>query len=350
MIEEYDIEKKIKKKRSKRISFLNRDACTVFKGQYYLPWFWNINNTKESEVTVFKIPEKVVVFDLDETLGCFSDLFILWSGIRNICPHFERFDDLFDLYPEFLRYGIITILEYLYKKKLQKECHKIMVYTNNQCTGDWVKLVTRYIENRVYTQYSKQSKSTKHRKNETLFDQLICAFRINNKPIEIKRTSHRKTMSDLLNCTVLTRDVEICFVDDVEHNEMKSSRVYYICPLPYYHTLTAEQVVSRFMDSNIFSSTKWKHTLLYSKDFWVSWFSSYKRAFEHKRMSYSDLKDDLIVSKKLMIHLQEFMQWKRNPPKYDSNKKGKTQKKWNAKKKRDKWKKQKTKKQRLAQR
>ena len=89
MIEEYDIEKKIKKKRSKRISFLNRDACTVFKGQYYLPWFWNINNTKESEVTVFKIPEKVVVFDLDETLGCFGDLFILWSGIRNICPHFE---------------------------------------------------------------------------------------------------------------------------------------------------------------------------------------------------------------------------------------------------------------------
>jgi hypothetical protein len=49
-----------------------------------------------------------------------------------------------------------------------------------------------------------------------------------------------------------------------------------------------------------------------------------------------------------MIHLQEFMQWKRNPPKYDSNKKGKTQKKWNAQKKRDKWKKQKTKKQRLS--
>jgi|TARA_B110000093_G_scaffold137669_1_gene147625 hypothetical protein len=325
MIEEYTIGKKSKNKRPKKSSFLNREMCTVFKGQYYFPWFWNIN-----KITVFRVPEKVIVFDLDETLGCFGDLFILWSGIKNICPHFERFDELFDLYPEFLRYGIITILEYLYKKKIQKECHKLVVYTNNQCTGDWVKHVTKYIEQRVHTQFSEQQdKSKKHEKHETLFDQLICAFRINNQPIEIKRTTHRKTMSDLLSCTLLMRDVEICFVDDVEHNEMKTSRVYYICPLPYYHNLTAEQIVNRFINSELFSSIRWKNTLLFSKDFWVSWFSSYKRAFKHKRMSYSNLRDDLIVSKNLMTHLQQFIQWKRIPPKYDSTKKGKTQKKCN---------------------
>jgi len=63
------------------------------------------------------IPSKVVVFDLDETLGSFGDLFLLWTGIKHIHPEFDSFSELLDIYPEFLRTGIFAILQFLSKKK-----------------------------------------------------------------------------------------------------------------------------------------------------------------------------------------------------------------------------------------
>jgi hypothetical protein len=75
-------------------------------------------------------PQKVITFDLDETLGSFGDLYILWDGLQmyiknNTEPNNEEenpnesmFYMLMDLYPEFLRYGILNILDFLYHKKL----------------------------------------------------------------------------------------------------------------------------------------------------------------------------------------------------------------------------------------
>jgi len=68
---------------------------------------------------------RVLVFDFDETLGSFSDLYILWVGINTFRIHRhnteanqqDEFNQILDLYPEFLRYGILNILEYLYLKK-----------------------------------------------------------------------------------------------------------------------------------------------------------------------------------------------------------------------------------------
>lgn len=88
---------------------------------------------------------KVVAFDLDETLGSFVDLDILWKLIHQFKPTNNSysspdgpdhnrgtsvreanirpppnnidFNNLLDLYPEFIRYGIISILEYLKQKK-----------------------------------------------------------------------------------------------------------------------------------------------------------------------------------------------------------------------------------------
>ena len=364
-------DKSSKSDKSDKSSYTVTDYCKVFKGRYYYPWFWSIGSNPlakstrqhavraqnpehpghpgyEQDNTVphalehmienmdsptdttmktadwslmhylhprEKTREKILVFDFDETLGCFGDLYILWSGIRHIYPRFDHFDELFDLYPEFLRYGMLTILEYLYKKKCEKKCKKIMIYTNNQCSTEWVKQVTNSIQSRVIERYrtprAKHASRLRrdHATPHPLFDQLICAFKIHNKPIEPKRTSHRKTMGDFLNCTMMTRDVEICFVDDVEHEDMKNSRVYYICPLPYYHPLTAEDIVDRFIQSGLITYNPSKKPLLHMRDFWIPWFSSYKRAFEHKRVSHTTLKEDLKVSETLMHHIRDFIEW-----------------------------------------
>ena len=63
-------------------------------------------------------PRKIVVFDLDETLGHFGQLSMLWFNIQDETnvkltePDFYR---LMDLYPEVLRPNIIKILKYLDK-------------------------------------------------------------------------------------------------------------------------------------------------------------------------------------------------------------------------------------------
>ena len=63
---------------------------------------------------------KVVVFDLDETLGCFVQFGIIQQGI---CDYFKKetltqheFNKLLDIYPDFLRPLILEITKYIYKK------------------------------------------------------------------------------------------------------------------------------------------------------------------------------------------------------------------------------------------
>ena len=77
---------------------------------------------------------KIVVFDLDETLGSFVELGMFWDAINNTLGKQDssHFNEILDLYPEFLRPKIIKILKYILDRKSDGTCNKIMIYTNNQ--------------------------------------------------------------------------------------------------------------------------------------------------------------------------------------------------------------------------
>ena len=69
---------------------------------------------------------KIVVFDLDETLGYFTELGIFWDSLVHYMkikqkPELNQtdFNAILDLSPEFLRPNIINILNYLKTKKEQ---------------------------------------------------------------------------------------------------------------------------------------------------------------------------------------------------------------------------------------
>ena len=113
---------------------------------------------------------KIVVFDLDETLGYFVEMGIFWDILTQSLKESsisysltqEDFHSLLDLYPEFLRPNILTLLKYLIHKKKSQCCHKIMIYTNNQGPVEWCKQLISYFEYKV---------------NFHLFDQIINAFK-----------------------------------------------------------------------------------------------------------------------------------------------------------------------------
>ena len=119
---------------------------------------------------------KAIVFDLDETIGQFSNLQQLNNAFEVILRRpmkQEEFNELLDLYPEFLRPGILTIMEFLAYKKKANAFHKMYLYTNNQCGREWVNKIINYIETKIQSQ---------------LFDDIICAFKIkNNYKIMLKR-------------------------------------------------------------------------------------------------------------------------------------------------------------------
>jgi hypothetical protein len=149
---------------------------------------------------------KIVVFDLDETLGYFTEFGIFWDSLAHYMKIKQKpelvqsdFNMILDLFPEFLRPNIINILNYLKTKKQSKCCHKMMIYTNNQGPIEWSNYIISYFENKI---------------NFKLIDQIVAAFKVNGKRLEICRTSHNKSHNDFIKCTKIPKNAEICFIDD----------------------------------------------------------------------------------------------------------------------------------------
>ncbi len=234
---------------------------------------------------------RAVVFDLDETLGSFSDLHILWTALQDKTNKYYPvdFNKLLDLYPEFLRYGIIYILELAYKKKQDGLCDGLYIYTNNQCSTGWVTLITNYF------QYKLNIKTD-------LFDKIIYAFKINNKRVEPFRTTHAKTTKDFINCTMLPKNTEICFIDNSQFSEMKTDRVYYIQPRSFSHNLSTKQIIDRFHLSGICKCIKNCDEI---KQF-IYYFFTQKDAFHGENNSLEKQEKDILIAQKIMFHIKEF--------------------------------------------
>jgi len=186
---------------------------------------------------------KIVVFDLDETLGYFTQYGIFWDSLSNYLKIKNKnvltqsdFNEILDLFPEVLRPNIINILTYLKSKKKSNCCNKMMIYTNNTGPREWAQHIIRYFENKI---------------DYKLVDQIIAAFKINGKRVEICRTSQNKTHKDLIKCTKIPVDAEICFMDDSFFPDMTHDNIYYINIKPYYYDVPFEDMLNRFSTSEI---------------------------------------------------------------------------------------------------
>ena len=213
-------------------------------------------------------PSKIVVFDMDETLGYFSKLGKIWQLIENKSQ--SAFDTLLDLFPEFIRPYMIPILTYIKQQKNNEKCSQVMIYTNNQSLIDnWIQYIKIYFENKL---------------KYPLFDQIIYAFKINGKKVELGRTTHKKTYHDLLTCAKIPANTQICFVDDTYFPQMDVANVVYVkVEKPYIYDISNELIMKRLKikDKNIIS-------------------------FTYIEKSKIEFEVDKIISKQIMVYLQQF--------------------------------------------
>ena len=237
---------------------------------------------------------KIVVFDLDETLGYFVEFGMFWDALQNYIKQQKLsltidqplFNKVLELYPEFLRPNIINILNYLKQKKKTKSCNKLMIYTNNQGPEEWAKQIQSYFESKI---------------KYNLFDQIIKAFKIKGKQVELCRTSHTKKHTDLIRCTKIPETTEICFLDDAYHDGMINDRVYYINLKPYIHDLPFELMAERFIKSGIINLQNVEDDF---KTSILQFMKQYRHTYVEKTKDAQIV--DKILSKKILQHLQIF--------------------------------------------
>jgi hypothetical protein len=241
------------------------------------------NNTMNGKT----IPYKIVVFDMDETLGCFTELGLFWSALQQCLgqklPN-EHFFNIVDIFPEFIRPGIFDILQYLREKKENGECDKVMIYTNNNGPKNWVRMIRSYFDNRL---------------GNKIFDQIIAAFKVKGNIIEVCRTSHDKNVYDLIKCSQLPKNTEIFFIDDQEHRLMKNEHVWYVLIKPYTFSMPFNEMAERYCDK--FRIKRNKEEFIHCI---VSHMSS--SGYSVRRKSIEEIKLDSVLSKAIMKQLDDW--------------------------------------------
>lgn len=249
----------------------------VYKGKYFKP-----------DKPFTRPRNKIIVFDLDETLGQFAELHIIYKCLTKILGRElgqGEFNRLFDMFPEFMRPGIITILEFLYHKKQQDAFSRLFLYTNNQCGGNWVKFIINYFHVKIKVV------------DKPLFEDPICAFKIRNKIVNIRRTSQDKSYSDLVQCAMFPPDTtEVCFIDNTYYEHMCEDRIYYILPKSYQHSVTKIEILRRMEKLDMLSS---QNHLKF-----MDLLSSSIGEITHPAFL---LETEMDITRKIMFHVREFL-------------------------------------------
>ena len=240
--------------------------------------------------------KKYVVFDLDETLGSFVELGMLYDSLHNIYGvklTNNHFNKLLDIFPEFLRPNILNILCFVKKMKKEKKCEKVIIYTNNQGPASWAKLIMEYFHYKL---------------NYDLFDQIIGAYMINGKIVEADRTSDNKLYKDLVKCGNLAENAKICFLDDQYHEGMKHSKVCYINVKPYKQYLPLGEIANRYYYN--FNPKE-------EKSIFINRLISSMSIFSLRVVPLKEIEKsiDTIIGKKMLEHVKDFFDNKNNKTK-----------------------------------
>jgi hypothetical protein len=257
---------------------------------------------------------RIIVFDMDETLGYFVELGMFWDALQNFYMKHKmvnnemeektfhlknatssmHFCKVLDLFPEFMRPDIIKIVEYIHSKKNNNNCDKLLIYTNNQGPKSWANLISSYFDYILKKQ---------------VFDKVIYAYKVKGKHIELERTTHDKTFDDLIRCSKMNKNTHICFLDDQYHPYMKNDNVYYVNVKPYVYNLKYNEMAERYYDA--YHKT-FLDDVVHKNEFIldiVSFMNEFRYTVVEK--NDKDFNVDKFISQRMMYHLKCFFNEKK---------------------------------------
>jgi len=258
-----------------------------------------------------KCINKVIVFDLDDTIGHFEEISLFLSGLQNIFG--KKINDkyvtnLLDLWPKFLRLGIIDILETIKKQKKKDKCVKVIIYTNNMGPKSWTLTIKKYLEKKI---------------NYKLFDKVITAYRPND--VNNCRTSHEKSYSDLLKCTGYNNETRFLFLDDQHHPYMNNKNIVYIHLHPYNYGMQFNKMINTFIDSK-YGNIVNKKDIHRFKDYMFRYMNSGNKFNRYIIRRNKITKKDIEQLRLIKKHMRKFLNIKRTRNKKKKRSRSKTRK------------------------
>jgi len=168
--------------------------------------------------------EKIIIFDLDETIGYFQDLSMLFYKEFLRFPNASERDVLFGLLeinPGIFRINIFEIFTLIINAKKNNHSIKTVLFTNNQGPRLWYNLIVDYIHYKL---------------DYELFDVIIGPYKIGNEVVEKERTTHNKSIYDLSIILRIPVDyMDVIIFDDQKHTNMTHKNVLYVKLKPYIH-------------------------------------------------------------------------------------------------------------------
>ena len=255
------------------------------------------NTTEQTSV----LPnQRVVVFDLDETLGHFHLIRLIWESIHkfikyNDIPYMMNqtdFNDLFDVFPKMLRPEVLSILEFLNEERERGACSGVMVYTNNKYPKEWVYLIINYIEYKI---------------GYKIFDNIVLAFKMNGRVQQMGRTSKNKKITDFVACCRLPQNVEICYFDNSEYSGMVATNVYYLKVRAYYYPFTKAAIIQC-----VSSYPVWKRVICAAHHRHIQMFIQFFiknlqiEGYQFAEKTFLDYEMDKVTSTRIRTHLTDF--------------------------------------------
>ena len=164
-----------------------------------------------------------------------------------------------------------------------------MIYTNNTGPRTWANHIIEYFESKIGCK---------------IVDQVIAAFKINGKNVEICRTTHNKTHDDLIRCTKIPANAEICYLDYTFYHEMANDNIYYINIKPYYYDLQFDYMLDKFIKSDIGKELLSSEPHIEFNDIMNKNIKLYRYKCLDKDLKEYEI--DKILGKQILNHLHEF--------------------------------------------
>lgn len=180
--------------------------------------------------------KKVIVFDMDETLGHFYQMGTLWHILNEMSNKRLTKQDFFsmmDQFPGVIRPKIVETLYYLAQVKAEEKQNGsrnrtiVVLFTNSHSPKKWPTWIKEYLEMKI---------------GAKVFDKVIATYKFNGKIVEPLRSSHMKSYSDLMRIINVSGQPSILFLDDQEHPLMTHEDVD-IYPLEPYVKLYRLQYI-----------------------------------------------------------------------------------------------------------
>jgi hypothetical protein len=261
---------------------------------------YNYENIKDTQTPTLQTPtpkytkkKKIILFDMDETLGYFTQFGVLCDSLYRYYNQYlpqQIYNKMLDIYEYYLRPNILTILKYLIHKKQIDTSVIVAIFTNNADIR-WVNIIKEYFHYKLQAD---------------IFDDVILLYEKENTVIEERRTSNEKRIGDIYHIFQCSKDdTEIVFVDDMVHKNMIQDNVYYIHITPYVFHYTPKHLASLFLESFQNTIPVLEHGVLERHietfvDMYILW-DKYEITIEDRENS-----------KKIMQLLQKFFQMKQN--------------------------------------